>query len=59
VAEKLCAGSIGADQQKILRYWTKYESFCASYSLPIFSLGCIKAPWGDGLKFGTLVPHLL
>jgi len=43
VAEKLYAGS-RADQQKILRYWTKYAFLRIIYSLSIFcpSLDCTK-----------------
>jgi len=44
---------VGADQQKILRYWTKYAFFRIIYSLSIFSLGCIKTPWVSP-KFGTV-----
>jgi len=28
------------------------------YSLSIFSLGCIKTPWGDATRFGTVLAHL-
>jgi len=36
VAEKLYAGS-RANQQKILRYWTKYASLCASFLVGLHS----------------------
>jgi len=39
---------VDAVQQKILRYWTKYASFCASFSLPTLWTGCLKTPWGNG-----------
>ena len=32
---------------------------CIIYSLPIFSLCCIKTPSGDGSTFGTVLAHLL
>jgi len=47
-----------ADQQKILCYSTKYAFLRIIYTLSIFSLGCIKTPWGDANKFGTILAHL-
>ena len=38
---------VWVDQQKILRYWTKYAFLRIIYSLSIFSTGCIKTPCGD------------
>jgi len=59
VAEKLYAlMEVWADQQKILRYWTKYAFLRIVYSLSTFSLGCIKTPCDDAPKFGTVLAHL-
>ena len=35
---------VGAEQQKILCYWTKYAFLCIICSLSFFCLGCIKTP---------------
>jgi len=51
VAEKKYTLEVGADQQKILRYWTKYAFLRIIYSLSIFSLGCINTPWCDAPSF--------
>ena len=45
---------LGADQEKILRYWTKYAFLRIIYSLPIFSLGNIRTTWGNASKFGAV-----
>jgi len=51
---------VGVDLQKILCYWTKYAFLPIIYSLAIFSLGCIKTPWGAAPKFGNIfLEHLL
>jgi len=42
---------VGADQQKMLRYWTKYAFLRIILRLSIFFLGCIKTPRGDAPKF--------
>jgi len=44
---------VGAEQQKILRYWTKYGfvNIIFIYSVLTFSLGCIKTPKG-------VMPHV-
>jgi len=44
---------VQADQQKILRYWTKYAFLRIIYSLSILSLGYITALWADA---PSLVP---
>jgi len=47
---------VAANQQKILRYWTKYAKFMRIISgWPAFSLGCRKIPWDDGPQFGTVL----
>jgi len=44
---------VEADQQKTLRYWTKYAFLHNMHSLSISLLGCIKTPWDDIPNFGT------
>jgi len=52
--------TVGADQQEILRYWTKYAFLRITYCLSIFSLGCIKTLWGDVQSLNlTWMKHLV
>ena len=45
-----------ADQQQILRYWTKYAFLRIIDSLSIFSLGNIRTPRGDAASLVRMVP---
>ena len=45
---------LGADQEKILRYWTKYAFLLIIYNLPIFSLGNIRTTWGNASTFDAV-----
>ena len=46
---------VGVDQQKIAPFDKMRKFLRVIYSLPNFSLACINTPWGDGLKFGTVL----
>jgi len=54
VAEKLYSGSLGRPAGNFALL-DKIRTFAYHiYSLSIFSLGCIKIPWGDASKFGIV-----
>ena len=55
MAEELYPGSKD-NQQKMLRYWTKYTIFGASFIVTNFPcISCMKTPWNDAPKFSTVL----
>ena len=49
---------IRANQQKILRYWTKYAFLSIIYSVGLCSAQVAEKPLGDGPKFDSFIAYL-
>ena len=57
---KIMTMEVGADQQKILRYWTKNASLCGSFLLAhILPRLQKKTPWGDFVAHLSQMKNLI